>query len=145
MLDDRRSDIIRSIQAGEPYDVIGRRWGVTRQRIYQIAKNAGTTSASPSGKPLAPEKVRQALELFVRGMPATHIAEMVGVSDTTIWKLAKRQCGYQPSPAPPEWDTRAINFLVDHWKRPGWTASRIAPKVGRTRNAVIGMAHRLGL
>lgn len=145
MLDDRRSDIIRSIQAGETYKSIGQRWRLSKQRVYAIAKEAGTTSSRPSGKPLAPDRVIQVARLIRRGMPIAHAAETVGVSTSSAWMIAVRECGHEPTQAPPTWQRRETRFVLDHYKQPGWSAQRIADRLGRNRHEVIGRARRLGL
>ena len=45
---------------------------------------------------------------------------------------------------PEPWDEHQIDALTEYWGK-AYTASQIATRIGKTRNAVIGKAHRLGL
>ena len=147
MLKDRDSDIIRRIQAGETYEAIGQRYGLTRARIHRIGRDAGVTSSRRAhwGPGLTEDQRAAAIPLILRGMPFVHIGEQMGVSGEVIRNVAIRYCGYMPKSRGDEWSKKEINRLKTLYRKPGWSAARIAAKIGRPRSAVIGKAYRLGL
>lgn len=146
---ERTADIVARVQAGETYEAIGRSWGVTRARIQQICKREGVASTRKWNgvyRAALPRETReQAKALYHRGMRFAHIAEVVDASPETVREIAIRECGYVPGPRGEEWPEKHIALLKRHWLKPGWPASRIGAAINRTRNSVIGKAHRLGL
>lgn len=52
--------------------------------------------------------------------------------------------GGMGSGRPPEWPEESVNILTNLWSQ-GLSAAVIAAELGKTRNAVIGKAHRLKL
>lgn len=93
------------------------------------------------------ERRKQITANYMAGLPVRIIAKNAGVTDRTIRKLIAKY-------GLPERNTPAtersllpdqIEFLAAHYKQPGWTAERIGQHLGKTKNAIIGLARRLGI
>jgi hypothetical protein len=96
----RNKHIVAEITARRvKLEVIGQRYGITRQAIHYIGARYGVFRTR-SGRVVDP------------------------------WT---------------SWSDADIRFLRHHYRKPGWSARRIADELGRTRNEVIGKANRMGL
>ena len=140
---ERNAAIVRLIEARElSLDEIGRRYGVTGKRICQIGLRVGVQR----GRRLIPEdKIAAAHALAQRGIPLTHVADMVGIGRETIHAALVCRGFHTPTRVQQPWSETDKRFLARHYKTRGWPAPRIAARLGRTRNEVIGQANRLEL
>jgi hypothetical protein len=142
----RNQLIADRVKAGETFAAIALDYGVSSQRIRQIALHRGVRSVrwfSLKDSDLTRFDRKRALDLYDRGMPFAHISEIIGCHPTTVMKFATKYRGYNPSPCNGLWTEKEIAFVRAHYKRPGWSATRIGLELRRTRHEVIGKAWRL--
>ncbi len=124
-------------------DKIGQRFGISRERVRQIALVNGVERGP---RRLPDDKLYAAFALVKRGMPLAHAAETVGLEDRHALSSALKWRGLRdPQRAEPPWTDAEKSFLRKHYKQPGWSAADIADHLGRNRNEVIGQANRLQL
>jgi hypothetical protein len=141
---DRR--IILRVRDGETLRAIGASYGITRERVRQIARKQGVRSVRwRDYQHLDHQDIARILPLLDRGMPHTHVAETVGVTSGTVRRVAKKHRSYKPTRDEQAWTDKETAFLRKHYKTKDWSAADIAVKLGRTRDEVIGRANRLGL
>ena len=135
----RNGEIVALLKAGTlTLEVIGQRFGLTRQRIHKIGIAAGYARGR---REFPAETLAHAARLIDRGMPVAHAAKIVGVnSETLAGALARRGLYTRVNNATP-WSADEKRFVLKHYNKAGWPASRIADRLGRSRNEVIGKAH----
>lgn len=139
----RDAEIVRLVEQRKlTLREIGQKHGVSYQRVSQVAKAAGVVRGHPT---IDHDKLFDALLLVRNGLPLSHAAEMKGLCVDGFAQALMRRGLYTPSRQQSEWDDTEVTFLRKHYKQPGWTAQRIADKLGRTKNETIGKANRLGL
>lgn len=141
MLSERDAAIVSAVaDSGIPLREIGRRFGLTCERIRRIAADHGVRRGYPRCDPAL---IERGLDLMRRGLRLSHAAQAVGVTYTTLRSYAvARGLHHQVDERDP-WTPRedleiCRRYLVD-------SAATIARDIGRTRNEVIGRAYRLGL
>ncbi len=140
----RDVQITRRAKRGELYAVIGEDHDITAARARAIAVANGVPNRLLGYNPITIVEAASILNLA----PTHTIDELAAVterSDSAIRALLKSH-GVKAKPPPNgPWPAEAIERLKDLW--PTTKAHVIArdPKIKRTRNSVIGMAHRLGL
>lgn len=72
------------------------------------------------------------------------IAKHMGRTFNSV-KCRCHQLGLKATHRDDFWSREAIDFLVDHYRRQGWTAERIGEQVGRSASSVFKKANLLGL
>lgn len=83
----RQETIKRRLEAGETYQAIADDFGVSRQRIQQIAKKLGIKSRNYS---LLLEDRKSLWEKwFAEGFSVQEIAEKEGIARKTVWNYRK--------------------------------------------------------
>lgn len=135
--------VAAKVNTGEmTYADVCRQYGVCRQRIQQIARKAGVHQKSWCW--LTDAEKERILKLHLRDVPLSHIAQSIGRSKYTVFGFLVR-CGlHVPAQDDKPWSDKEVAFLRKHYGERG-AARRIAEKLGRTRNEVIGKANRTGL
>ncbi len=135
------------LKDGETLRAVGASYGISFERVRQIARAAGVRSARWIDKVNFSHRtdVDAILGWLDRGMPHAHIAEAVGCLPQTVAILARRYRGYKPARDDRAWTAKETAFLTKRYKTKGWSAADIADHLGRTRDEVIGKANRLGL
>lgn len=90
------------------------------------------------------DRIDHIRHLAERGLTAGEIAEQAGCTKPWVYTTLKR-CGIKPAPDNRvDWSEEDDRVLETRW-REGWYAFQIALALGRSKNSVIGRAHRLGL
>lgn len=141
----RNKEIVALIAAGKTLGEIGLVYGLTRERVRQIGERVGVTSINRTNNPLTESEKARARELIDRGMPVDHVAESVGRGRTSVRNYLVDAGLHVPLNDDRAWKPREDAFLRRRYKTPGWSAAAIGEHLGRTRDEVIGRAHRLGL
>ncbi len=148
----RNEKIANAVQrAGETLQTlqeIADEYGLTRERVRQIALARGVVTTRPGPRRLAGPVLVQAIDLYKRDMPVAHIADILGFTDKSMVYALERAGVHVPQSkdeyeAP--WTEEETEFLKVHYCTSDWPASRIADRLDRTRNGIIGRAHRIGL
>lgn len=125
---------------------IGRKWGLTRQRVKQIATKAGVERGIRNA--LDAQDKATILALHGRGMPMAHIASAVGRADSAVAAFLIRAGRHVPDPimagdksaGGAEKRRQAVRLVKD-----GLSFEEAGAQVGLTRNAVAGACHRAGV
>jgi hypothetical protein len=138
----RNTEIAKLVQQGKIYDEIAKDFGLSSSRVGQIARRAGAISIHSRDRYTNMESLG-IVAAHKRGFRPASIADMTGRSSEGIRKHLTDLGVFQPAWQP--WPDDEEDFLRRHYKTKGWSAAKIAVKLGRTRNEVIGKAHRLGL
>jgi hypothetical protein len=146
---DRNAVIADLVREGKlTFQAIGNRYNLTRARIRQIAIEQGVRwSPGRLVLKLSEAKIYEAYGMIERGMPIAHAAHAVEamVVASTLRRALQVRGLHEPEHDDRAWADVEIAFLRQHYKTPGWSASKIGAKLGRTRNEVIGKANRLKL
>lgn len=99
--------------------------------------------------PHAEGKREQFAAMFAAGMPIDEIAQKLRMSHHTASKWIDQDGLHREPLKPPSIGKtlpgEVIQFIADHYRKPDWSASKIARHLGLTRNTVIGRANRMGL
>lgn len=99
--------------------------------------------------PHAEGKREQLAQLFADGVPIDEIAQKLRMSHHTARKWIDQDGLHREPLKPPSigktLPQHVVQFILDHYRQPGWTASKIARLLGLSRNTVIGRANRMGL
>lgn len=100
------------------------------------------------------ERDRLLLELYRSGTPVREIAEALALKQSTVesrvrvhvdlGRLRPRRPRAPAETASEKWPRADVDRLVELWTQ-GLSGAAIARKIGRSKNAVVGKAHRLGL
>jgi hypothetical protein len=144
---ERNQRIAAAVREGKlTFTEIGRRHDLTRERIRQIAAEQGVRWPRRHLLNLPQGKIYEALDLIERGIPITHAAQIVGIAHADSFRSALTRRGlHEPQRDGRAWTDVEVAFLRQHYKTPGWSASKIGDRLGRTREEVIGKANRLKL
>lgn len=146
---DRNTAIVAAVAKGDKtFKEIGDKYGLTKERIRQIAVKGGLTSRKhPRFEQVVDPKVLQrALDLYARGMPVSHIAEAVGVNRCNFdGYLIRHGLRWRVSTGIVTWTRDKDALLKERYGKYPGAVAEIAKKLKTTRNSVIGRAHRLGL
>ena len=139
----RDERIVRLLNKGLSYRDIGQHVGLSYARIEQIAVQYGIISQYDNrADPAALECGKQ---WFLRGMPIAHAAESVGLPDSTLYAFLVREGLHKPTNDDKPWEKAEEDFLRQNYCQGRLSAADIGDELGRTRNEVIGKAHRMGL
>ena len=138
---ERNAEIVDLIRKGLQLTEIARRYGISHQHVSRIGLAVGVRGLR---RRLPEEKIAAGLELIARGMPISRAGESIGVADL-YHALVRRKLHEPEAGVMDPWSDRHVAILRRHYGQPGWSAARIGERLGRTRNEVIGKAHRLGL
>lgn len=99
--------------------------------------------------PHAEGKREQFAAMFAAGMPIDEIAQSLRMSHHTAREWIDQDGLHREPLKPPSIGKtlpgKVIQFIADHYRKPDWSASKIARHLGLTRNTVIGRANRMGL
>ncbi len=120
-------------------------YGITRERVRQIARTRGVVTKRPRGDRIEGDVLARAIDLYKRDMPIAHIADLLGFGHSNMANALQRAGLHTPALRPEEWGDEETEFLKQHYGTPGWSVADIADHLDRNRNEVIGRAHRLGL
>lgn len=141
----RNEEIVSEVVKGRSFTSVGRSYGLTTERIRQIAVSHGVKSAHRR-EPLSPDKIARAVTLFKRGMPIAHIAEDIDACAKTVVNHLGLLKLYTPERRDfVAWDDAKDALLRKHYNSYPGAAQMLADQFGTTRNAIIGRANRLGL
>lgn len=133
----RDRDIADAIERGESLASIGRRYGISRQRVRQIGLKLGARF----GYRMSEDEAAQIVAQYRRGVRPAHIE--THRSQRTVCDVLIRAGVYRPNPGASLWTPREDEILAREW---GKKSSReIGALIGKSRNAVIGRAYRLRL
>lgn len=137
---ERNQEIIRAVQSGEILAKIGERYGVTRQRISQISMKAGICRGWHRTVTV-PEKWTEVLAQYHAGVPAHSID--VGCSPKSVYQALVREGIHKQGVPSAQRSSADKDFVRKHYH--SRSVAEIAAHLGTTRNAVVGLAHRMGL
>jgi hypothetical protein len=142
----RNKEIVQAIKNGSTLGQAGHLYGISSERVRQIALNAGVISNKGWSKPTLAQ-IEEAIALVQRGMPIQHAAEAIGTTWTTVRRHLMLRGLYTPTrPADRiRWGEKEDTILRKHYNSFAGAAHMIADMLGTTRNSVIGRANRLGL
>ncbi len=145
MVRQRDLDILDAIRAGDQsYRDIGAQHGITAQRVSQIAQRHAVQSIYWPER-VDPDSITRGTALFLRGAPIQHAADAAGLSRQVLANHLVRQGLHNPGPFEPAWSCSEDQVLRAKYGNYQYSARNIATELKRTRNEVIGRAHRLGL
>lgn len=134
-----KKDIIDLAKAGKTYVELGRRFGVTYQRVQQICNGA----IPPRLDRLTEAEIDKAVELASRGLCVRQISREIGRSDWGVKRsLAKR--GVKAVNQADIFGADKRGSAVEMVRR-GATYAEAAEALDMTRNAVSGACGRAGV
>lgn len=136
----RDAEIVQAYVGGETQRSISARHGVSRSRVYQIISKASLGSPR---RPLTEADEAEIVALFDAGHAVARIEVKVGRCTGTINEVLARHGRDRARRSDVAWSGEDDALLLDLYGRPGHSASTIAARLGRTRNAVIGRRHRI--
>lgn len=93
-----------------------------------------------------PDEDDRLRELYSQGLTLREIAKRLGRTRPSVQgRMAKK--GYYGGRAPERrpWTRDELDFVIEHYRQPGWTAQHIADTLGRPVKAVRGKAAYFGL
>lgn len=137
---------------GVPAEDIMERMGLTnaqiRKRLEKIHPNRKRRNSR--GVPMKQWTAKQDADLirmWDEGVELCDIMEKLGVTRHQIRKrLEKIYPDRQKRGLPRrKWQRWEVDFLVDHYRKPGWTQKRIAEHLGRTVLMIDSKADQIGL
>ena len=142
---ERNARIVEMVRQREKtLDEIGASFGITRERARQIAAKAGAVRGYAGRIGAIPsDKKARAVELYQKGMPIAHIAADLGHSSNPIAALLVKAGLHTRNDPTTPWNDAETEYLRRAYGKV--KASLLAKQFGRTRNEIIGKAHRLGL
>lgn len=136
--------ITRRAKRGESYAAIGDDYDITAARAREIAVANGVPNRLLGYNPITIVEA-----VCILNLAPTHtiddLAAVTQRSDSAIRALLKKHDAKAKPPPNAPWPDEAIKRLKDLWPTTKAHVIGRDPKIKRTRNAVIGMAHRLGL
>lgn len=145
---DRNTAIVAALHSKgrKTFKDIGDKFGLTGERIRQIAAANGVLLDRRFARTADPVKLQKAISLFLRGMPICHCADECGFDRAQFRYHLILNGWYEPDTRPETSWTKDNDALLKkrYGKYPGAVAE-LAEELGTTRNSVIGRAHRLGL
>lgn len=147
----------RTRERPTPWAHLAKRYGVNEIDLRQIFEGPCETRLPPAPTPvvLNSAAARQAVlcerdarfrGLWLSGMPKTEISEIMAITFRQMDRmrirlgLAKRAEGRKPN----SWSAAEDAYVLKHYIINDETAEVVSAVLGRTRNAVVGRAHRLG-
>ena len=137
----RDEQIIARARTGETYESIGRSFGITRERVRQIAR---PVVGQRRGKSSYFDPTNAELVNAVKmGRPFFEIAERFGISPEVVRRAAIRHGWHKPATFK-KWSSAEDAMIRANYNK-RLTAEDIGTRLGRTKNAVIGRAQRMGL
>ena len=146
---ERDTKIVKAVELRrESLQAIGSRYGITRERVRQIAKRAGCAPRGRHYPILRSEEKAKIASLYARGIPISHAAKAVGRSPTVGFRYLVDAGLHQPWSVRTPWSGREDAIVLREYPKAKAGAIRvrdIAKRLGRTKNEVIGRARRLGL
>jgi hypothetical protein len=94
-----------------------------------------------------PEKIEMLHRLFVKGLSDLEMARRIpGTGVAGIKKQRTIQGLIRPGKGgKANWSEEDVNYLTTNWGKGNHSATTIALHLGKSRNSVIGKAHRMGL
>lgn len=141
----RNAEIARRYKRGDTLQSIADDFGLTKERVRQVA--IGKHGLAPRGRGRRRVDMSSIIEgmKHVRdGLTFEQAAARVGIHRLTLWNNAIRLGLHTPVPLVQQaWSASEIRTLSNLYRI--ISASKIAEKLGRNKNEVIGKAHRLGL
>lgn len=137
----RNANIISRVKAGETYQAIADDYGICRERVRQIAKRAGMPSRQQYIG-VSDALRRQWADAYKRGLPPAHI-ERGPHGYSVVHRTLVSMGVHTPERGPKARSEADKDFVRRHYHKR--RVSEIALALGTTRNAVIGLARRLGL
>lgn len=141
----RNEQIVNAIRSGNfTLGQVGAMYGITSSRVGQICARENVFSFCYKNDPLSPEEEESIEAQWARGIRPAHMA--LGGRDASTARRHLGQKGLrEPEHDMTPWGESEIELLKREYGTPHISAADIARKLGRTRNEVIGRAHRLGL
>jgi len=136
-----KADVLEAIHSGAKYRAIARHFGITHQRVSQIARDAGVRRGR-GHNPLSPSEKASIVVDYLSGVPKMCI-KVQGRSRFSVTRTLVKAGIYTPEAKPPPRSEADKAFVREHYGK--LTAWQIAQARGMTRNAVIGLANRLSL
>lgn len=133
----------------QPLQVIADRYGITRERVRQIAARHDGTVRGPRYDALDPSKIAAARDLVNQGMCVSHAATEVGLLPDSLRRRLVHEGLVLPTPRDElrrEWtkqEDALLRATYDGRKR--GSVRILCVRLGRPRNSIIGRARRLGL
>ena len=137
---ERNAKIVELVsQRQRTMEDIASEYGITRERVRQIAARADVVRGA---RMVLSDDVRDtAASLLRRGVPIAHIAAQLGHKSTTIRGFLLRERHHRPVNNMTPWTPAEEETVRREYLK---TSARIlAQRLGRTRNEIIGKAHRL--
>ena len=134
-----RAALLREHRAGLSLSDLGRRYGVSRQRIHQVLGKAEFKPRSVGPAKLTASKVREARRLRSKGWAFERLGERYGVAHITVYNaVTGRTWAHVDEPIPGEVrTTRAGSKLsvarvreARRLRERGWSYSRLAERYG---------------
>jgi hypothetical protein len=139
----RNDEIVRRYKRGDTLQSIADDFGLTKERIRQIAVSKYGLPARGYGR-VGIHLVIEGMKHVRDGLTFEQAAARVGINEFTLWKKAVRLGLHAPVPVVQQaWSASEIRTLSNLYRI--LSASKIAEKLSRNRNEVIGKARRLGL
>lgn len=141
---DRNVEIIRLCQEGLlTYQNIGDRFGITRERVRQIAQRHGLPRRNRAKKPITQEARVEIIQLGRNGLHISGIEDVTGYGYYRI-KAILDEAGVVPYNGQDIFGDDARSEAVKLVEA-GYTYFEAAEKIGITRNAVAGACNRAGI
>ena len=98
---------------------------------------------SATARNLSPKRRKQFIAMWNARATREELMEEFSCGKSTVRDMAI-ELGLGPRSNPHHWKPEADAELTDLWNK-GWTTSRIAKKMGKNKNQIIGRKNRLGL
>lgn len=136
----RDQDILAAVKAGVSYASVGKIFGISRSRVHQIAAEYGVQSKNR--RPLSDQEMAEYVALYHRGIPFNHMST-VRRGSTIATALVRQGIHTRECASERAWTAGDTDVLKKCWGK--LSCAEIARKIGTTKNAVIGRAHRLNL
>ena len=144
---DRNAAIVAAVAKGDKtFKEIGDKYGLTGERVRQIAVANGVRLERRFARTADPVKLQKAISLFLRGMPICHCADECGFDRAQFRNYLIRNALFEPNPnRDVDWTRDKDALLKKRFGKYPGAVAELAEELGTTRNSVIGRAHRLGL
>lgn len=141
----RNDEIVRRYKRGDTLQSIGDAFGLSRWRVYRIAVDERSLPARGRGfRSIPRDTIISGMKHVNDGLTFKQAAARIGISAGALYGKAvafglHEATSVDRSP----WTDVEVRTVSNLYRKV--PASKIAEKLGRTRNEVIGKASRLGL
>ena len=140
-IEERNAKIVEAIRSGKSLRAIGRRYGLVHERIRQIGIDAGVQSAYCAVF-YTDDEIKKLEASYRRGIRPAHIPSDRRTPGAVRAALIRYGI-HSPERQHPLRSDDDKAFVKRHYHKRH--VAEIAAELGTTRNAIIGLAYRMGL